>query len=160
MTETFEWLPYIVFFDRVFAFFVFTASDVNKIRDVATFTKTISGFRLIKSNLIEIVVWVLISLELLIVIFTLFGGRLLIAAFTLAIFLLVLFTSALIYVLLKGVQIRCNCFGLSDHDISIHDVSRSYLKNGRLRLKPELGANRWISQTNSGQLLSLYYPNQ
>jgi hypothetical protein len=39
-------------------------------------------------------------------------------------------------------------------------IARSYLKNGRLRLKPELGANRWISQTNSGQLLSLYYPNQ
>ena len=29
---------------------------------------------------------------------------------------------------------------------------RSYLKNGKLALKPKLGASEWISQTNNGQL--------
>ena len=32
------------------------------------------------------------------------------------------------------------------------DETRSYLKNGKLALKPRLGASEWISQTNNGQL--------
>jgi hypothetical protein len=31
-------------------------------------------------------------------------------------------------------------------------VTRSYLKNGKLALKPKLGANEWILQMNNGQL--------
>jgi hypothetical protein len=36
-------------------------------------------------------------------------------------------------------------------------VTRSYLKNGKLALKPKLGASQWILQTNNGQLLNPYY---
>jgi hypothetical protein len=31
-------------------------------------------------------------------------------------------------------------------------VPRSYLKNGKLALKPKLGASQWILQTSNGQL--------
>jgi hypothetical protein len=31
-------------------------------------------------------------------------------------------------------------------------ITRSYLKNGKLALKPKLGANEWILQMNNGQL--------
>jgi len=30
------------------------------------------------------------------------------------------------------------------------DISRSYLKNGKLALKPKLGANEWTLQTSNG----------
>lgn len=30
-------------------------------------------------------------------------------------------------------------------------LTRSYLKNGKLAHKPELGASQWILQTNNGQ---------
>ncbi|MBI5954423.1 MAG: hypothetical protein HY865_22430 [Chloroflexi bacterium] len=38
-------------------------------------------------------------------------------------------------------------------------IVRSYLKNGKLALKPKLGASEWILQTNNGQWWSLCYPS-
>ena len=35
--------------------------------------------------------------------------------------------------------------------------TRTYLKNGRLRSNLSLGADRWISKTNNGQLSNLYF---
>ena len=39
-------------------------------------------------------------------------------------------------------------------------ITRSYLKNGRLRLKPKLGASQWILQMNNGQQWSHSYPSR
>jgi len=49
---------------------------------------------------------------------------------------------------------------LQDGKILASAEIRSYLKNGRLRLKPELGASQWISQMNNGQSWNLYFPRQ
>src|SRR5512132_2541822 len=40
------------------------------------------------------------------------------------------------------------------------NIDTTYLKNGRLRSKPEMGADRWISKTNNGQLSKLYFPKR
>ena len=125
MVQTVDWPAYLVFFARVFVFLVFTASVFPKFRNIDTFVKTISNFRLLPSGLIKPIAWIFALLELLVVIAAFFGGRLLPVAFIVAVFLLMLFTGALISILARGLRTRCNCFGSSHRDVSIYDIARN-----------------------------------
>jgi hypothetical protein len=125
MIQTFDLSSYFVFFARGLIFTLFLVSVFPKIQHVAAFENTISSFKLLPRLLIKLAAWVFIFLELATVIVLLVGGEVLIFGFLIGIFTLLVFTGALITVLLRGMQMHCNCFGKTNHNVSIKDVMRN-----------------------------------
>lgn len=127
MIQIFDLSSHFVFFARGLIFIVFLASVFPKIQHTETFENTILSFKLLPHSLIKLTAWIFILLELMTVIILLIGGGVLVFGFLIGIFTLLVFTGALITVLLRGIQTYCNCFGKTNHNVSVQDVVRNVL---------------------------------
>jgi uncharacterized membrane protein YphA (DoxX/SURF4 family) len=112
-------------FCRVAMGFVFVASSLSKVRDVAQFQQTIRQFHILPSSISREAAVFFLGGEFAVVILMIIGGRLLLPGFALAIFLLLLFCFALVSVRARKLQISCNCFGVSVKPISQIDILRN-----------------------------------
>jgi hypothetical protein len=105
--------------------FVFLISFGSKVRDIARFQRSIAAFRLLSGNASNIAGILFLCSELAVVLCLLMGGTLLLPAFILTIFLLLVFSVVLVSVIVRKLQISCNCFGASDQPVAIADVWRN-----------------------------------
>jgi hypothetical protein len=118
-------VQYILAFCRITTGLVFAWSFVGKAQDISSFIQTIDHFKLQPKALHHPVAVAFLGGELVVVVTMILGGKLLLWGFLLAGLLLILFSSALISVLLRKIQTPCNCFGTSSRAISYHDVVRN-----------------------------------
>jgi uncharacterized membrane protein YphA (DoxX/SURF4 family) len=116
---------YMLAFCRVVVGVVFALSSASKVRNIAQFRKTINTFAILPSKLSGPVAILFLSGELAVAILMIAGGLLLMVGFSLAICLLLLFCTALISVLARGIHTSCNCFGASEKQVSSADVWRN-----------------------------------
>lgn len=112
-------------FCRIVIGSVFVVSFLGKIRNVAAFQITIANFRLLPKNLTKGAVVLFLLSEFIVIACMVIGYKLLSIGFLLATFLLVVFSIALVTVLVRKIQTPCNCFGTSLKVISYYDVARN-----------------------------------
>lgn len=116
---------YVLAFCRAIVGIVFVVSFITKVRDVSRFSDTIANFQIVPRSISRPLGLAVLGSEFAVVVFIIVGGQLLTAAFTLAVFLLLSFSMALLYVLKRSIQTPCNCFGAADEPVSIYDVWRN-----------------------------------
>jgi len=112
-------------FCRIAIGIVFLLSFGSKARDIAQFQRSVAGFRLLSRKLSHIAAIFFLGGELAVVLCLLIGGELLLPGFGLAVLLLLVFTIALISVLVRKLSISCNCFGSSEEPVVVADVWRN-----------------------------------
>lgn len=114
-------------FVRFFVGFTFAASFLSKARDVDAFRTAVRGFALLPPRAAGPLAWTFLAGELATSVLLLapLDHRALLAGLSLALGLLLVFTAALASVLLRGLDISCNCFGASTRPVSRFDVWRN-----------------------------------
>lgn len=112
-------------FCRIAIGIVFLLSFGSKIRNTAQFQRSIAGFRLLSRKLSDVAAILSLGGELAVVLCLLIGGELLLPGFGLAVLLLLVFSIALISVLVRKLSISCNCFGASEEPVVVADVWRN-----------------------------------
>jgi hypothetical protein len=105
--------------------FVFLISFGSKVRDIAQFQHSVAAFRLLSRKVSNLASIFFLGGELAVALCLLIGGVLLLPGFILAILLLLAFSTALVSVLARKLQIPCNCFGASDQPVAVADVWRN-----------------------------------
>lgn len=116
---------YTLAFCQIVTGLLFLISSISKLRDIHGFIGTIHRFRLINSALDRPVAFTFLAGELLVVILMVVGGSILVWGFLVATFLLILFSGALVSVLIRRIQTSCNCFGSSEKQITRYDIVRN-----------------------------------
>jgi hypothetical protein len=104
---------------------VFAISFLNKIKNITAFQTTIANFHLLPKSLINSVAILFLLGELTVTFCMVMGGNLLGLGFSLAFFLLVVFTLAMVTVLARRIKTSCNCFGTNSKKISFYDIARN-----------------------------------
>ncbi len=127
---------YALAFCRAVIVIVFFVSSITKSRDISQFKRTISNFQLVPAKQSGSLAILFLSGEFVVFFLVLLGGPFLLAGFSLAVLLLVLFSLALLSVLTRGVSTSCNCFGASTKQVSFSDIWR----NGSFILCAALGS--------------------
>jgi hypothetical protein len=100
-------------------------SFIGKISDFAAFSEAITNFKFFPGRFSPILSGIFLSGEVVTVALILAGGKLLIFGFTLAILMLITFSLALAFVLIRKIQTPCNCFGPSTKLVSSYDLLRN-----------------------------------
>lgn len=118
-------LIYLIIFFRSAFGILFAYSFVMKLKDVNQFSKAISNFKLLPPRWCLSVASLFLVSELAVVILMVIGGEWLSLAFGLGLFLLTIFTVALVSVLVREVQTTCNCFGTGENLVSRYEVWRN-----------------------------------
>lgn len=116
---------YLLIFSRLALGLMFIASVSLKLRDPPAFETTIENFKILPRQFTKLSAYLFLAGEAAVVVLMIVGGTLLPTAFLAAIFLLSLFTIALLFVLWKGIQTSCACFGSSQRPVSSADVWRN-----------------------------------
>jgi hypothetical protein len=116
---------YLLAFCRIAIGLTFVISSGSKALSFGDFQQTLHRFRLLPATLILPVALLFLGGEILVVLFMIFGGWLLLPGFALAIVLLILFSSALLSVVIRGISTPCNCFGPSQRSVSRIDIWRN-----------------------------------
>jgi hypothetical protein len=116
---------YVVLFSKAMLITAFGFSFLGKVRDIHQFRRTVSNFHLVPESLIDFVVPLVLASELLTVILLLAHQTLASLGFVLAIVQLTLFSLALLYALIRKLNISCNCFGADDRTISPFNLIRN-----------------------------------
>lgn len=116
---------YLLAFCRVVMGLVFLVSSIGKARDLDLFRQTIRTFHILPPALSGVGAIAFICGEFAVVAVIVIGGPLLMPGFLLAAGLLVLFSIALVSVLLRRIRTSCNCFGTSAKAVSPFDVWRN-----------------------------------
>lgn len=120
-----HFLLYLLFSFRIFIGIIFSFSSIGKMRDVSVFQKTLVRFQVLPKKLIKPVALFIIIGEITVVFFMIIGESFLSIGFALATFLLLAFSTSLIFVLRKNISTTCNCFGADEKPISYYDVYRN-----------------------------------
>lgn len=116
---------YLLAFCRIVVGLVFAVSSISKARDIAQFRQTVRSFQLLPQRLNGGAALLFLGGEFTVAIFVLIGGPLLLPGFSLAIGLLLLFSTALVAVLARSIRTSCDCFGSSARLVSRLDVWRN-----------------------------------
>lgn len=116
---------YMLAFCQVVTGLLFLISSISKLRDVYGFIGTIHRFRLVNQYFERPIAFAFLAGELLVVILMVVGGSILAWGFLLATFLLILFSGALVSVLIRRIQTSCNCFGSSQKQVTRYDIVRN-----------------------------------
>ena len=116
---------YVLAFCRTVIAFVFGVSSFSKALKLASFKQAIINFHILPKAWSGVVALFFVVSEGAIAILVIAGGRLLISGFTLASFFLLLFSGALVSVLVRGIRTSCNCFGMTTRAISSSDLWRN-----------------------------------
>jgi hypothetical protein len=111
---------------------VFVVSFAGKILNISAFEQTITNFKMLPGHLSKPAAVLFLAGEIMVVILVTAGGMfgalqkmLLSLGFVLAGCLLLVFSIALISVLVRNIQTSCNCFGSSEKPASPFDVLRN-----------------------------------
>ncbi len=109
---------------------LFAAALTQKLRDHRAFEQSIAGFAIVPAAWVAPLAWLFLSGEALVVLFLLLGlvggGWPRVAGLLLAALLVLLFSGALLSVLLRGLAIPCSCFGAQHaHPVSPLDLVRN-----------------------------------
>ncbi|NOK57314.1 MAG: hypothetical protein GFH27_549309n48 [Chloroflexi bacterium AL-W] len=115
-------LSYGLAFCIVVIGYVFALSSFAKLKDLSTYIKSVSNFRLLPPALVLISAIFFLLCEMLTAILLVFWPM---AAFALAATMLTLFSIALASVLIRRIDTTCNCFGASNNTISGADLVRN-----------------------------------
>ena len=118
-------LSYVLAFCRVATGLVFAWSFVGKVQDISSFIQTINRFKILPKKFHQPAAVAFLASELVVLGTMILGGKLLLWGFLLAGLLLISFSIALVSVLIRKIQIPCNCFGSSQKPISSFDVFRN-----------------------------------
>jgi hypothetical protein len=118
-------VSFLLAFCRLVLGFVFALSWTGKLRDVRRFRQTILRFRLLPPWLSGITTLLILGAELLVVVGTVLGAGFLLPTFLLAALLLLLFSGAIVSVLVRRLHMSCTCFGMSDKPIAAGDLWRN-----------------------------------
>ncbi|MBE7534274.1 MAG: hypothetical protein HS124_00845 [Anaerolineales bacterium] len=116
---------YFLLFSRLALGLMFTASVSLKLRNLPAFETAIENFKILPRQFTKPSAYLFLVGEASVVVLMIVDGTLLPTAFLSAIFLLSLFTIALLLVLWKGIQTSCACFGSSQRPVSSADVWRN-----------------------------------
>jgi hypothetical protein len=111
---TFSWLTIVI---------VFAMSAFGKLLDMRSFEQSITKFRLAPKSWSRSISWIFVLSELLVIVLLTVGWAT--AGFGLAAMLLVCFSTVLMSVLVRRLDVSCNCFGKSRHPVSFYDVIRN-----------------------------------
>jgi hypothetical protein len=104
---------------------MFAWSFVGKLRDFRAFEQAIIRFKLLPSWLYRPATVLFLGAELGVVFMMLLGEPLLMWGFLLAALLLTVFSIALVSVLVRKLNISCNCFGPSEKLVTSYDIIRN-----------------------------------
>lgn len=127
----------------------FLYAAVMKLPDMAAFAESVANYRLVPPPLVSAVAAVVIGVELVLGAL-LVSGRLARGAALVAAGVLAAFTAGLSQALLRGIDLRCGCFGGTEsaswltvaRDAVMLAVALVLLARGPGRLLPERGAAR------------------
>ena len=118
-------LLYLQIFCRVVIGLVFTISFLGKAFHLSSFQRSILAFNILPARFSRPAALLFLSGEGAVVILVGVGGSLLGLAFVLAILLLLVFSCALLSVLIRKLQTSCNCFGPTEKQVSSADIWRN-----------------------------------
>lgn len=118
-------LAYIQIFCRCVILLVFAISFGSKVRHAGLFQQTILSFALLPQRLTLPAAWFFLLLEALVVVLVALAGPFLVPGYLLAGTLLLLFSLALLSVLLRRISATCSCFGPTRRVVSASDVVRN-----------------------------------
>lgn len=118
-------LVYILAFCRIAIGAIFVVSLAGKARDLRTFKRTITRFRLLPPQYSAALAWAVLAAELLIVLSMLLGNGWLWIGFLCAVAVLGAFSLALWSVIARQISTSCNCFGAREQAVSIADLWRN-----------------------------------
>src|SRR5437867_2043472 len=107
-------------FCHVALLLIFVSSALQKLRDHHAFERSVEGFALLPSAWISPVAWLVTVAEIGVVMFLLAGVLSSVALLIGLLFstvLLLVFTSALISVVMRGLNVACGCFGADDRPV-------------------------------------------
>jgi uncharacterized membrane protein YphA (DoxX/SURF4 family) len=120
-----ELASYALLFSRIVTGFVFGLSGIGKLRDMRAFEQALESFRVLPAGLARVSAYLFVIGELTVVALMLLGGRFLLPGFGLGVLLLLIFSIALLSVLVRRLDTPCNCFGPSDKPVSYFDLLRN-----------------------------------
>lgn len=104
---------------------IFFLSSKGKIERFSEFRKTVIHFQILNPSLSKIISYIIIPLEIFIVLSMAINDQTSILGFGVSIFVLIVFTISLVFVLARKINISCNCFGVSNKKISPYDILRN-----------------------------------
>lgn len=109
---------------------LFSAALTQKLRDRRAFEQSVAGFAIVPTTWVVPLTRLFLGGEALVVVFLLLGllggGWPRITGLLLAAFLLLVFSGALLSVLMRGLAIPCSCFGArQEHPVSPLDLVRN-----------------------------------
>jgi hypothetical protein len=117
---------YALTFSRIALGLIFVASSIGKLRDFSAFERTVENFRVLPRQLAQVCAYVFLGGEIAILALMILGGNsFLMVGFLMAILLLSIFCIALLTVLIRRLQVPCNCFGSSQRPTSPVDIWRN-----------------------------------
>lgn len=119
-------ISYSLIFSRIVIGLVFVASSLGKIRSFSAFEQAVENFQILPPQFVRACAAVFLGSELVIVVMMFWGGKsLLMIGFLIALILLSVFCIALLAVLIRRLQVPCNCFGSSQRPASSADIWRN-----------------------------------
>lgn len=118
-------IAYVQIFCRSVVLLVFAISFVSKVRARAAFQQTITTFALLPRQFSGPVATLFLTAEALVVVLTILAGPFLLPGYLLAAGLLLLFSAALLSVLIRRISSTCSCFGPTTTPISSIDIVRN-----------------------------------
>jgi hypothetical protein len=113
----------------------FSISFYRKATNFEEFEYSFEGFQILPNNLIRPAAYLILSGELILVGLFVLGGNFLSVAFPLALLMLLIFTLAMLSVIVRKIENPCSCFGATDNLISGYDM----LRNGGFMLWTGVG---------------------
>src|SRR5436853_746533 len=116
---------YALLFCRVVICLVFGLSAIGKMIDLVSFERAMTAFGLLPEQWSRGAASVFLAGELGTAALMLAGSNLLIWGFGMGLALLLIFSGALVLVLVRRQVIACHCFGPSRRTVSIHDLVRN-----------------------------------
>jgi hypothetical protein len=118
--------PYSLTFSRIAIGLIFAASSLGKIRSFAAFERAVKDFQILPAPFARISSYLFLGGEIMVLLLMPLGGKLLLMfGFLLAILLLSIFCIALLAVLIRRLQVPCNCFSSSQKPVSAADIWRN-----------------------------------
>ncbi|MDQ5824000.1 MAG: hypothetical protein M3441_07275 [Chloroflexota bacterium] len=118
-------LPYFSLYCRAILCLAFLFSFLGKARHIPTFSRTITTFDVLPTRYSRILAVLFLGAEGATVVLILLGGGLSQLGLALGAGLLLIFSLAIASVLVRRVDTSCNCFGVSDEQISAHHIWRN-----------------------------------
>lgn len=103
----------------------FLVSFYRKATDFEEFEYSFDGFQIVPTNLIRPAAYLVLASELALLGLLILGGDWLIVAFPTALMMLLIFTLAMLSVVVRKIENPCSCFGATDNLISGYDVLRN-----------------------------------